>query len=191
MLAPIAYFRLTPKNIVRTGTSRMPPPRPRIAPTPPATISVAASARMNKPRSRLIVRCGGTGECRDGTRQDTASRTRSIAATGAALKFRGGPMGPGRPRIVCQGARLAALRAGTLASARGNAARLDDRDRRPGRPPLRVLRPAWRVLSHPRRLELRPHGGCLPAPRLRPRLPRRHRRHAPPRPRLRRGDPRP
>src|SRR5256885_1125692 len=47
MLAPIAYGRLTPKKSVSTGTSRMPPPRPRMAPSTPAAAAVPSIIDRN------------------------------------------------------------------------------------------------------------------------------------------------
>jgi len=44
MLAPM-HARSTPKNIVSTGISRMPAPRPRIAPAPPGTEVAKSAAR--------------------------------------------------------------------------------------------------------------------------------------------------
>src|SRR5436309_7842842 len=65
MLAPIAYGRLTPKKSVSTGTSRMPPPRPRMAPSTPAAAAVPsiidrnAMSLTSAASSRTIVTAAG------------------------------------------------------------------------------------------------------------------------------------
>src|SRR5262249_5372581 len=46
-LAPIAYGRLTPKKSVSSGTNKIPPPRPRMAPSTPAAVAVPRIIERN------------------------------------------------------------------------------------------------------------------------------------------------